>query len=64
MFSGRKEDFVVKVFLIITLLIGGSLAFFLSDISEYLIPNSNDNSVVDRLQGYIYSIDVIKANFS
>ncbi|MEG1506566.1 MAG: hypothetical protein RRY22_06020 [Bacilli bacterium] len=63
MFSGKKEDFVVKVFLIITLLIGGSLAFFLSDISEYLIPNSNDNSVVDRLQGYIYSIDVIKAHF-
>ncbi|WP_198080503.1 hypothetical protein [Acinetobacter calcoaceticus] len=45
-------------------LLGVGLAIFLlSDISKYLIPDSNDNSVVDRLEGYLYSFDVIKTHF-
>ncbi|WP_339352594.1 hypothetical protein [Acinetobacter beijerinckii] len=61
--SGKKENFLVKMFLVLTSFIGGAFIFILSDISHYLIPSSNDISVVDRMQGYIYSIDVIRSHF-
>ena len=63
MFYGKKEDFVVKMFLIFALLGGVGISFLLSDISEYLIPSSSDISVSSRLDGYIYSLDVIKNYF-
>lgn len=63
MFYGKRENFAIKMSLIFIVLGGCSLFFILSDISRYLIPSSNDNSVVDRLQGYIYSLDVIKNYF-
>lgn len=59
--NSNKGDFAIKIF-IITVLLGGG-AFILSDISQYLIPNSNDTSVAGRLEGYIYSLDVIKNYF-
>lgn len=63
MFYGKKENFALKLLVMIILVGGSSLVFFLSDISKYLIPDSNDNSVVDRLQGYRYSMDAITTHF-
>lgn len=63
MLHGNKKDFAIKIFLITVLLGGGGGAFLLSDISQYLIPSSNDTSVAGRLEGYIYSLNVIKNYF-
>lgn len=59
---GKKENFGIKILVVITAVIFGAIAFIFSDVSKYLIPSSNDISVVDRVQGYIYSFDVIKSH--
>lgn len=60
MVSGGKEKFEIKIFFAIITIVVGMIIFVVSDVSEYLIPDSNDISVVERLQGYIYSFEVIK----
>ncbi|MBN6515106.1 O-antigen ligase family protein [Acinetobacter pittii] len=62
-FYGKRQNFEIKILLLLSLLGVGLAIFLLSDISKYLIPDSNDNSVVDRLEGYLYSFDVIKTHF-
>ncbi|WP_155860179.1 O-antigen ligase family protein [Acinetobacter sp. Leaf130] len=61
--SSDKKNFLIKFIIIFSSVLLGMLMFVFSDISKYLIPDQNDISVVDRVQGYIYSFSVIKDHF-
>lgn len=60
---GDRKNFLIKFIVVMGGVLAGILIFILSDISKYLIPDKNDISVVDRVQGYIYSFSVIKNHF-
>lgn len=59
-FYGKRKNFEMKFLLLLSIVGGVFFILLSSSFSEYLIPNSADTSVVGRMQGYVYSIDIIK----
>lgn len=63
-FVGNVRNFLPKIIFIVSISTIIIFLFFALGVSEYLIPDDGDISVTGRVDGYLFSFNVIRDNFA